>query len=351
MASIHLTELLSVTILNGPIPIYYNNSEYYYTQDMVKKVNITPLDYYYCASGYVGFLVNFLASYKYYNNEITNYYGTYALNTKISGQKNISVSIIIFIIIFIVYCLFAFFIFYLQTQKLFARYFISYIQLRFFNIYLQKKTTLIYEMIDNHEKNSKVRELLSRLKFENEYEQIVTVRHIISGKIEHYKQIKIKPLAINYKPPKIDIETVENELMEIEKKKNPRNSLIVSMLKRNTLKSFQTNQSRISFALQNYSSKRISQVSQPKKRSESTISLIKNNDIPSNMNNILNKNFVNNINNNNNNNNYNSNNPASNRINTNNSTNNNFTARTNATSSTVTSSINLMNSTNKISLE
>ena len=78
---------------------------------------------------------------------------------------------------------------------------------------------------------------------------------------------------------------------------------------------------------------------------------IKNNDIPSNMNNILNKNFVNNINNNNNNNNYNSNNPASNRINTNNSTNNNFTARTNATSSTVTSSINLMNSTNKISLE
>ena len=349
MSSIHLIELLSCVTSKGPIPIFYNQSDYYFTQDMVSNSNLTPLDYYYCANGYVGFLVNFLASYKYYNNEITNYYGTYALNTKISGQKNISISIIIFIIIFIVYCLIAFFIFYLQTQKLFARYFISYTQLRFFNIYLQKKTTLIYEMIDNHEKNSKVRELLSRLKFENEYEQIVTVRHIISGKIEHYKQIKIKPLAINYKPPKIDIETVENELMEIEKKKNPRNSLIVSMLKRNTLKTFQTNQSRISFALPNYSSKRISQVSQPQKRSESTISLIKNNDIPSNMNNILNKNFVNNINNNNNN--YNSNNPASNRINTNNSTNNNFTARTNATSSTVTSSINLMNSTNKISLE
>ena len=363
MSSIHLTELLSCITSKDPIPIYYNNSEYYFTHDMVAKSNLTDLDYYYCANGYVGFLVNFLASYKYYNNEITNYYGTYALNTKISGQKGISISIILFIAIFIFYCLIAFFIFYLQTQKLFARYFISYTQLRFFHIYLQKKTTLIYEMIDNHEKNSKVRELLSRLKFENEYEQIATVRHIISGKIEHYKQIKIKPLSINYQPPKIDLEEVENELMEIEKKKNPRNSLLVSMLKRNTIKNIQTAQSRVSFAIQNYSSKRLSQINQPKKKSESTISLysnINNSFIGKNLVNNINNNNNNNVNNNNNNinninnnnyNNYNSNYPISNRINTNNSANNNITARTNATSSTVTSSINLMNSTNKISAD
>ena len=61
MSSIHLTELLSPATLNPPIPIFYNRSDYYYNLDMVKKANIHPLDYYYCASGYVGFLVNFLS--------------------------------------------------------------------------------------------------------------------------------------------------------------------------------------------------------------------------------------------------------------------------------------------------
>ena len=59
MSSIHLIELLSCVTSKGPIPIFYNQSDYYFTQDMVSNSNLTPLDYYYCANGYVGFLVNF----------------------------------------------------------------------------------------------------------------------------------------------------------------------------------------------------------------------------------------------------------------------------------------------------
>ena len=333
MASIHLTELLNSVSIFGPIPIYYNQTDYYYNSEMVSKSNLTPLDYYYCANGYVGFLVNFLASYKYYNNEITNYYGTYALNTKISSQKGISSLIIVIVIVFIVFCLISFFIFYLQTQKLFARYFISFTQIRFFNVYLYKKTSIIYDIIDNHEKNSKVKKLLSRLKFENEYEQITTVRHIISGKVDKFKQIKIKPLPINYIPPKPDTEEIENEIIEMEKKQNPRTSIISTMLKRNTLRNM--NQSRFSMVLQNYSSKRISQIVQPQKRSESLISSFGNYENGNLNNSLISKN----------------NGIVSNRLSTNNNNNNNITARTNRTSSTITSSVNLMNSTSKISLD
>ena len=57
---------------------------------MVSNSNLTPLDYYYCANGYVGFLVNFLASYKYYNNEITNYYAKNILDKKKKKKKIIT---------------------------------------------------------------------------------------------------------------------------------------------------------------------------------------------------------------------------------------------------------------------
>ena len=39
--------------------------------------------YYYGAYSYIGFLCNFLTGYKYYNNEITNYFGQMVLDKKI----------------------------------------------------------------------------------------------------------------------------------------------------------------------------------------------------------------------------------------------------------------------------
>ena len=272
MASIHLTELLSVTILNGPIPIYYNNSDYYYTQDMVKKVNITPLDYYYCASGYVGFLVNFLASYKYYNNEITNYYGTKALDWKISSQRKITRNIITLIGVFICYILICFFIFYFQSKKLFARYFICFTQLRFFNEYLYKKTILIYDVIDNHQTNSKTKEILSKLEFENEYEQITTINYIISGKVDNFKQIKIKPLSIKYKIP-------YNEIPEQEEKKvlkKNETTIIASLLKGSSSKSI-TNpiKSHFSISIPNIT-KRISHFESRNQNSDNLLTSLAN---------------------------------------------------------------------------
>ena len=184
MSSIHLSELLSSLSINGPIEVYYNNSNYYYTKNMVLKSGLSDLNYYYSASGYVGFLINFLASYKYYNNEITNYYGTHALDKKINSQKKISLTIILISLTFIIYCLIAFLVFYFQTQKLFARYFVTFTQIRFFNKYLYQKTILIYDFIENHQKNSEVRKFISKIKFEKESEQLFIISNIVKGKVE-----------------------------------------------------------------------------------------------------------------------------------------------------------------------
>ena len=274
MSSIHLNELLSPTIENGPISIYYNNSDYYYTLDMVNQSNINALDYYYAASGYVGFLVNFLASYKYYNNEITNYYGTYSLDKKISSQKGITTNIILFIGCFIIYSLICFFIFYFQTQKLFGRYFIVFTQLRFFNHYLYKKTVLIYEFIDNHQNNIKENEILSNLVFDNDFEQISIIKHIMSGKIENFQQIKLKSLSIKYKNPIHEINEQNDSNIN---NNNRKESLITSLIKGSAFRnsSISKNNTHYSVSISNKITTRISKIEPRKKNSENIIAKIK----------------------------------------------------------------------------
>ncbi len=369
MSSIHLSELLSPLSLNGPIPIYYNNSDYYYNKSMVTNSNISDLNYYYSATGYVGFLINFLASYKYYNNEITNYYGTYALDKKINSQKGISTSIILISMTFNIYCIIAFLVFYFQTQKLFARYFIVFTQIRFFNNYLFTKTNLIFDFIDNYQTISKIRQSISKIKFENEFEQINTVRYIITGKVEEFKNIKIKPLILKLERIKEENEESEirNILIENKIKKRKSSTIMRHVLKRNSLYLIPKTNTLNAISKLN-SSKRVSIIKE-KKRSESVFtqydSINENNKSNNNSNKIsLNNNSLNNYSLNNNS--SNSNQIKTNKINDNENNNINTndkksklknkeiisnisTNRTNATSSTVTSSINLMNVSNKIS--
>ncbi len=312
MASIHLIELLTSTINNGPIEIYYNNSDYYYTLDMVNKTNIHPLDYYYSASGFVGFLINFLASYKYYNNEITNYYGTFALDKKISSQRGITTSIIIVIGVFFVYSLICFFIFYFQTQKLFAMYFICFTQLRYFNNYIYKKTVLLYDFIENNQGINKFKNILNKLEFENDFEQISIIKHIMSGKVESFNQIKVKSLIFKYKTI-IHDNNHQNETTII----NRNESLISSIIKgSSTYKSLSnTNISKNQSLIPSNVTKAINQINHIEPKKKNSENLISNfNSRKKGKSNLITKNLGNNI-----------------------------TTRTNITSSTFTSSINLMN--------
>ena len=211
MESLHVSILLSPINNLGPIEILYNHSNIYYNNDNVLKSNLSFESFYYGAYSYIGFLRNFLAGYKYYNNEITNYFAVNILDKKIAHQQTISLYIIIIIVFFIAYSFLYFLIFYLETKILFAKYHLVHTLLRFFNNYILKKTIIIYDYVDFSQKNIKIKEILSHLKFENDIEQVTNIKYIFSGQIDEYNLIKVRPLLVKYKG-------ITSKYLDLEKK-------------------------------------------------------------------------------------------------------------------------------------
>ena len=200
LENLHISILLSPINHLGPIQILYNNSNIYFNQSHIDNSNLTEDIYYYATFSYIGFLQNFLTGYKYYNNEITNYFGIKVLDKKIADQKTITLYITITVILFICFALLYFILFYLNTKILFAKYLLLHTQLRFFNNYLLKKTILIYDCVDNNnQKNQKVKDLISQIKFDNDLDQVTNIKYIFSGQIEEYNLIKVRPLSIKFK--------------------------------------------------------------------------------------------------------------------------------------------------------
>ena len=214
MESLHVSILLSPINNLGPIEILYNHSNIYYNNDNVLKSNLSFESFYYGAYSYIGFLRNFLAGYKYYNNEITNYFAVNILDKKIAHQQTISLYIIIIIIFFIAYSFLYFLIFYLETKILFAKYHLVHTLLRFFNNYILKKTIIIYDYVDFSQKNIKIKEILSHLKFENDIEQVTNIKYIFSGQIDEYNLIKVRPLLVKYKGITSNLDLEKKTILE-----------------------------------------------------------------------------------------------------------------------------------------
>ena len=198
MKNLHIPILLHPIQEIGKIPIYYNNSDYYFNETMVINSGHSFEDYYYAASGYIGFLINFQTGYKYYNIETISQYNDKILNQETNKEKIITNILLIILSIFAGYNFFCWYIFYSQTTQLFARYLVSHTQLRFFNNYLMKKTILIYDYIDNNTNNFNIKKAISDIEFENEFEQVSAIKHIVSGQVDDYKFIKIRPLSVKY---------------------------------------------------------------------------------------------------------------------------------------------------------
>ena len=260
MEALHVSILLSPINNLGPIALFYNDSDIYYNNDSILQSNLTFENFYYGAYSYIGFLRNFLAGYKYYNNEITNYFAVNFLDKKISKQKKISLYIMIIIICFIAYSFLYFLIFYLETKFLFVKYHLVHTLLRFFNNYILKKTILIYDYIDFSQKNIKIKEILSQLKFENDLEQVSNIKYIISSQTEQYDLIKVRPLLVKYKG------TV-SKFLELDKKTilEETKEELSSILKRTSILNQKEQFSKhATFNLGN--SKKMSQIENPKKK-------------------------------------------------------------------------------------
>jgi hypothetical protein len=216
LKNLHIPILLHPIQEIGKIEIYFNNSDYYFNESMVNQTQYTFEDYYYAALGYIGILLNFQTGYKFYNIETINHYNQKILFKEANNEKLITNVMLIILSVFASYNFFCWYIFYSQTTQLFARYLVVHTQLRFFNNYLMRKTIIIYEYIDNNSNNVKVQKAISEIEFENEFEQILTIKHICSGQIENFKLIKIRPLSIKYNPTQFltQFEDIDNKNKE-----------------------------------------------------------------------------------------------------------------------------------------
>ena len=133
---------------------------------------------------------------------------------------------------------------------------------------------LIYEFIDNHLNNIKENEILSNLVFDNDFEQISIIKHIMSGKIENFQQIKLKSLSIKYKNPIHEINEQNDSNIN---NNNRKESLITSLIKGSAFRnsSISKNNTHYSVSISNKITTRISKIEPRKKNSENIIAKIK----------------------------------------------------------------------------
>ncbi len=238
MKNIHIPIILHPIQEVGKIQIYYNISDYYFNETMINNSGYSYDDFYYASYGYIGFLINFQTEYKFNNIETFNQFILKIILEETNNEKIISNILFINISIFAAYNFFCWYIFYSQSTQLFARYFVSHTQLRFFNNYLLKKTILIYEYIDNNSYGYKIQKAISEIEFENEFEQVLTIRNICSGQIDNYKFIKIRPLTVKYNSSQTNILDINNNESKVKGEESSKELLSI-IKKKKTNQKFQ----------------------------------------------------------------------------------------------------------------
>ena len=111
--------MLNSILLNGEIPIIYNNSNYYFNESMIKKFNYSRIEYYDKSLSYIEFLENFSLYFTFILSENQNIFLQIIINEEISFQKKLSFIILIIDLSFSIFYLIEIFLFYKKTLFLF----------------------------------------------------------------------------------------------------------------------------------------------------------------------------------------------------------------------------------------
>ena len=217
--------MLNSILLNGEIPIIYNNSNYYFNESMIKKFNYSRIEYYDKSLSYIEFLENFSLYFTFILSENQNIFLQIIINEEISFQKKLSFIILIIDLSFSIFYLIEIFLFYKKTLFLFSNYFLGFIRLRFFNNYINSKINLIIDYIDNYPKYKKINEKMEEIEIiQNNFEELI-LKNIINEQYDKMKLIKIQPFNIKtyitydniFKDVEKDILENRNELFELSK--------------------------------------------------------------------------------------------------------------------------------------
>jgi hypothetical protein len=122
---------------------------------------------------------------------------------------------------------------------------------------------LLYAFIDNHQSINKLKNTLNKIEFENDFEHISIIKHIMSGKIETFQQIKLKSLTFKHK-------IIDDNINEQNETTINRNESLILNLIKGSSKTFSRNNTKNhnSFAIPLNVTKTFNQINyiEPKKK-------------------------------------------------------------------------------------
>ncbi len=182
--------------LVGPIQILFNNSEYYFNEEMVEKSKYSQTDYYDSASSLISFLENFSLFYIYESNKEQNNFLNKIIQKEINVHEYLAYFILMASSMFSLYTFILFFIFLMRVNNLYASYYIGYTRLRFFNAYIGVKIQTILDYLENYSSKINIHKKIDDIEMiENNIDDFI-LKNIMSDQYDKYRSIKVQPFNV-----------------------------------------------------------------------------------------------------------------------------------------------------------
>ena len=194
---LHLNLVLQIITNHSSIVLIYNNSEYYFNNEILNNSNYTIIDYYTISTCYLKVIGVFYFNLIFQLKEMNNVFED-GIVTQLNEHFFFTILTFIICVCFLLFYIFEFYIFVYKSRNIFSKYFICHLQLRFFNKYLSKKTLLLISFLENYSEGDSLL-IFNNLTIidDNEDEEIFKI--ILTEQIDNINMIKIRPFISNCK--------------------------------------------------------------------------------------------------------------------------------------------------------
>ena len=233
-----------IYILNrSNIKITFNQSDYYYTSEFISISNYSETEYFMTAIERIKILESFYKNLIFEITEIINCFSK-IIKDEVHIHYKYSLITMCLCILFSIFYIFQFFMFLQSTKLLFAKYFISHLQLRFFNIFLITKTAEILEFFENSTRMDYNRKLFEYIEIIDNNEESNIIKILLTERIYDFNMIKINPFnvrTLNYKGDPLS-KLIGDDIIE---KESIKSSLELSSFTKNVKKIIDSNKQKV----------------------------------------------------------------------------------------------------------
>lgn len=206
-------------IISKPFAIYYNKSDYY----------VEEVESYYSQYEYVKLIENFILIYRYVIADTMLSFPFYFIYPNFEFQNQLNYGLISQSFVFVVFIYLCLILFIRTKKSLFAKYFINYTQLRFFNLFIMKKTQILLDSIMNNGDNTKnMKDIIGAIGLVNDKQDIINLKYMINEQNNSdISTIRVNPFKIKLNKEIIPIHYHNTDRATIENINTKFNSSVI----------------------------------------------------------------------------------------------------------------------------